>query len=189
MVLKHSAFVDKKPFSDSIKEVRMSIFLAVSLVLTGALFLFVPFMNLKGLFILLASWVMIATIALTIARPLKYCRGFTDISTALLADVFFLIVELSLGYSPQNIQNYRFILCFTLFMLGISRIIEYSQIMAKVRLPMLIVCGAYEVFAAIIIFSEFPVGGYTSIYFLIGVSIILSGFENIQEAGRLRSII
>lgn len=189
MVLKHSAFVDKKSFADSIKEVRMSIFLAISLFLTGALFLFVPFINLRGLFILLASWVMIAAIALTIARPLMYCRGFTDISTALLADVFYLIVELSLGYSPQNIQNYRLIICFTLFMLGISRIIEYSQVMTKVKLPMLIVCGAFEVLSSIIILAEVPFGGYLSTYWIIGISIILSGFENIQEAGRLRSII
>lgn len=189
MVLKHSAFVDKKSFSDSLKEVRLSIILAVSLFLTGALFLFVPFMGLRGLFILLASWAMIASIALTVARPLMYCRGFTDISTAVLADVFYLIIEMSLGYSPQNIQTYRFIICFTLFMLGISRIIEYSQVMNKVKLPMLLFCGGFEIVAAVAIFAEVPFGGYTSTYWLIGISIILSGFENLQEAGRLRSII
>lgn len=186
-MLKYSSFVKKTDYNGIVKETKFNIVFAAVLFLTGLLFILIPIVSLSDVMMLAASWILIITIGLTVMRPLLYCRGLADITTGIIAVLLYFVLELSFGYSVKAIENLKLLLSFILFMLGISRIISFAQLINKVKFPILIVSGAAEMGAAAVIFSQWPVGNYGIIYWAIGMTIIISAFESLQEALRLKT--
>jgi uncharacterized membrane protein len=57
-----------------------------------------------------------------------------------------------------------------------------------ISIPMMPICGIIEMAAAVMIFMGWPDGRFSMIYWIVGMVVILAGFQSISEAAKLSEI-
>lgn len=181
-----SAFIAKSEFSDIKREIRYEMILFFALFITGTVMIMIPIVNLNGFLILTESWVLILSIALIAFRPFLFGRGIADISMTVIWVAFYFTLEFSFSFAFQSIENFKFVISFTLIVLGITRIIAFAQLINNVLFPLMIVEGICEVAAAVMVFSSWPAGNYGTIYLVVGMTIIISSTQHLQSALKLK---
>lgn len=187
-MLKTSSFIVEHSRAHSAKEERYYIIYAAALFLCGVLFLLIPLFYLHGLLILLEGWVLLAVFAMTILRPLFYTRGVADAVMEIFIGSLYAYLCFSLGSSVSSIEDFKLGLCAVMFLAGISRIIAYARMIVIVNIPLMPICGFAEILSSILIFADFPIEGYHMMYWFLGMTTILAGFESLTEAGKLRQL-
>jgi hypothetical protein len=186
-MLKQSAFVSDTSRAKLAGEEKYYIIFSVILFVSGALLLMIPIFDKNGVFILLESWVLLLALVFCIIRPLIYSRGIADAVMAVFTAVFYGVLEFSLGSNLTAIENFRLLICISLFLTGILRILAFTQMMTTTSLPLLTVCGISEMTAAVLIFFEVPSSGAQMIYFFIGMTVIISACESFLESAKLNA--
>ena len=188
-MLRASAFVNEKSRSRLTHENKYYKVIAVVLFICGALTFFIPTLDQSGIFVLAASWMFLVALALTLIRPLFYSRGVADVVMAILISCFYAVIGWAIsGPDLNSIENYVIAISFALFLAGISRILAFARMIVVTSLPLMPICGIIEMVASVMIFMGFPDGRASMIYWIIGVTVILSGFESISESAKLNQI-
>lgn len=187
-MLRASAFVSEKSRARLEQEKKYYIVFSILLFISGLFLLFIPAINFSGILILVSSWLFIPILVIALFRPLFFSRGITDVVMAILTSCFYaLCCWATSGVRVEMIANYRLAICLALFFAGISRILAYTRMIDVINLPLLAICGFAEMAASVLIFFELPNESGAMIYWYLGMTIVLSGFEAISEAAKLRS--
>jgi uncharacterized protein with PQ loop repeat len=154
------------------------------------LLLFIPILDLDGIFVLLSGWMFLVALALALLRPLFYSRGVADVVMAIFISCFYAMLGWAIsGININSIENYRIAISLALFLAGISRILAFARMMVVTSLPLMSVCGFVEMTAAVMIFMGWPNERTSMMYWILGMTVILSGFEYISEAAKLRATV
>lgn len=184
---RQSAFVTENSHARLESEIKYYIVFAAVLFLCGVLLLMIPIFDKNGAFILAAGWALFAVFAMDIVRPMFFSRGLADAVMAILTGSFYALLGYVLGMNALSIESYRLAVCLALFFAGISRILAFAGMISIINLPMMIVCGLAEMTAAFCLFMGWPGYGAAIIYWFVGMTVILSAFESVSEAARLRA--
>ncbi|HEX2938321.1 MAG TPA: hypothetical protein VHO66_05315 [Ruminiclostridium sp.] len=187
-MLRASSFIVERSRAKSAKEEKYYKTFAIILFLCGLLFLLIPLFFLNGLFILLEGWVLLAVFALAILRPLFYSRGVADVVMALLTGALYAYLCFTIGSNVNSIESFRLGLCAAMLLSGVSRILAYARMVVIVNIPLMLVCGFAEMLSSILIFAGWPGYGVQMIYWFLGMTTILNGFESLSEAAKLREV-
>lgn len=188
-MLRASAFISEKSRAQSAKEEKYYIVLSVFLFLSGISVLLIPVFERLGVFVLTSCWALLGALAMSLLRPLFYSRGFTDIVMSILTSCFYALCSFSIsGTTIYMIQNYRIALCLAIFFSGISRVLAYTRMIVIVNLPLTAVCGIAEMTGAVLLFMGWPDGRVQIMYLILGMAIIISAFEAVSEAFKLKYI-
>lgn len=188
-MLRASAFVSEKSRARSAREEKYYAVFSIFLFLSGIFLLLIPVFEKQSIFVLGAGWALLAVLALALLRPLFFSRGLTDIVMAILTSCFYALCGWAIsGTSIYSIQNYRIALCLALFFSGISRILAYTRMIVIINLHLMAICGLAEMMGAILLFIGWPDGRVQIIYLILGMAVIVSAFEAIFEALKLRYI-
>ena len=184
-MLKQSAFVSEKSYVRLTHEQKYYISFAVVLFVCGALFLIMPVFDRNGILIFTASWGLIAALALAVLRPLFFSRGVADVVMAIITGSLYALLEIVISIAVISIGSYRIAICMALFFAGISRILAYARMIVIINLPLMPICGLAEMTAAVMLFMGWPSDSASMIYWFIGMTVILSGFESLTESAKL----
>ena len=184
-MLRPSSLVCDHSRAYSAKEGKYYIIFAVLLFVCGTLLLTIPSFDKNGVFNLAVSWVLLAVLALDIVRPLFYSRGVADVVMTILTGCLYALLGYVIGLKMISIEGYRLAVCLALFFAGMSRIFAFARMVVAVNLPLLLVCGLAETTAAVMIFAGWPGYGAAVIYWYLGMTVILSGFESVNEAAKV----
>lgn len=188
-MLRASAFVSEKSRSRLAHENKYYKVIAVVLFICAALTLLIPAFDRNGIFVLAAGWMFLVALALTLLRPLFYSRGVADVVMAILISCFYAVFGWAIsGVDINSIENYRIAISLALFLAGISRILAFARMIVVTSLPLMPICGVIEMAAAVMIFMGWPDGRTSMIYWIIGMTLILSGFESLSESVKLNQI-
>ncbi|MEG6571355.1 hypothetical protein V6C21_02415 [[Clostridium] cellulosi] len=187
-MLRASSFIVERSRAFSAKEKKYYIAYAVILFLSGILFMLIPLSLLNGLFILLEGWVLVAVFSLGILRPLFYSRGVADVVMAIFSGTLYAYVCFTMGSTISSIETFRLGLCAALFLSGVSRIIAYARMLDIVNIPLMVILGIVEMLSAILIFAGIPGYGVQNIYWYLGMTTLLAGFESLSEAAKLNTL-
>jgi hypothetical protein len=185
-MLRHSSFVSENSRARSAGEIKYYIIYAAVLFLCGLLLLIIPVFDRNGAFILAAGWALLAVFALDILRPMFYSRGVADIVMAILTGAFYALLGFVLGMNALSIENYRIAVCLALFFAGISRVLAFARMVVVTNLPLMLICGFAEMIASFLLFMGWPGDSAPMIYWFVGMTVILTSFESISEAAKLR---
>lgn len=188
-MLRASAFISEKSRARSAREEKYYITSSIFLFLSGILLILIPVFERHSIFVLGAGWTLLAVLALALLRPLFFSRGLTDIVMAILTSCFYALCGWAIsGTSIYLIQNYRIALCFALFFSGISRILAYTRMIVITNLSLMAICGLAEMTASVLLFMGWPDGRVQLMYWILGMAVIISAFEAVFEAFKLRYI-
>jgi hypothetical protein len=186
-MLRQSSLIFENSHARSAKEGKYYIIFAVTLFICGALLLIIFALNRSGIFIIAVSWVLIVVLAFDLLRPFLYNRGVADAVMVIFTGLFYVILEYVIGKNLYAIENYRLLICIALFLAGISRILAFARMIVVINLPLMPICGFAEIMAASMIFVGWPDNNAAIIYWFLGMTVILSGFESVSEAAKLRT--
>lgn len=182
---KASAFVSEKARAEKRRagEKRWLIGCACTGFLCGAALLLVPFTG-GGYAAFAASWLLLAVLALTLLRPLFYSRGVADAAMALLLSCLYALSGWVVGSGTDDIGRWWLSFSLAFFLAGISRILAYARLLPLVNLPLLLLCGAAELASGVLTFLGWPAQPLM-LYWFLGMTFLLSGFEAAAEAAKL----
>lgn len=184
-MLRQSSFVSEKSYTRLAHEKKYYIIFAMVLFVCGMLLLLIPVFDKSGILILAASWVLLAVLVLDIVRPLFYSRGVADVVMAIITGSLYALLGVVIGTTVSSIENYRLAICLALFFAGISRILAYARMIVIINLPLMLICGLAEMIASVMLFMEWLGDSASIIYWFLGMTVILSGFENLTESAKL----
>lgn len=184
-MLRQSSFVKDTSCARTASEKKYYIAFAVALFVCGVLFLILPPLDVNGILIMVSSWVLVAVLALALLRPLLFSRGVADVAMAIITGAYYGVLEMSLGTTVNSIADYRLMISIALFIAGLSRIFVYARMIEIINLPLLLISGFSEMLSAFLIFFGWPSESAPMIYWYIGMTMIISGFDNLNEAGKL----
>lgn len=185
-MLRQSSFVSETSSARADREEKYYIAFSIALFVCGALLLLTPLIDRNGAFILAAGWMLLLVLSLDILRPLFFSRGVADVVMAIITAAYYAFLGFAVGTDVLSIENYRLGLCLAVFFAGISRILAYARMIVVVNLPLMPVCGFAEMAVAVMLFMGWPGEGAGMIYWLIGMTVVLTGFESLREAASLR---
>jgi hypothetical protein len=183
---RQSAFVCETSHARLHGEAHYCFAFSVTRFLCGALFFFIPF-DRYGLFILIEGWLLLAALGFCLLRPLFYGRGVADFVMSLFIMALYGLLGFSLGSTAYSIENYGMAISFALFFAGLSRIVAFARMIVVVNLPLLLVCGLFEMTAAVLLFIGWPGDDAAVICWFSGTALVLSGFESLAESAKLRA--
>lgn len=183
---KTSAFVSERARAEKKRRAGEKRWLAVSACagfLCGAALLLVPFTS-GGFAAFAASWLLLAVLALTLLRPVFYSRGVADAAMALLLSCLYALSGWVVGGGTDDIGGWWLSFSLAFFLAGISRILAYARLLPLVNLPLLLLCGAAELASGALTFLGWPAQPLM-LYWFLGMTFLLSGFEAAAEAAKL----
>jgi uncharacterized membrane protein HdeD (DUF308 family) len=188
-MLRASAFVSEKSRARLTHEEKYYNVFAMVLFICGLLLFFIPVIDRNGIFVLLAGWMLLFALAIDLLRPLFYSRGVADVVMVILTSCFYALLGWAVSGANLNaIENYRIAISLALFLAGISRILAFARMMVVTILPMMPICAVVEMAAAVMIFMGWPDERTAMIYWVLGMTVIFSGFECIAESSRLQNM-
>jgi uncharacterized membrane protein HdeD (DUF308 family) len=188
-MLRASAFVSEKSRVRLAHEEKYYNVFAAVLLICGALLLFIPVLDRNGIFVLLAGWMFFFALALDLLRPLFYSRGVADVVMVILTSCFYALLGWAIsGTNLNSIETYRIAISLALFLAGISRLLAFARMMVVTNLPLMPICGIIEMTAAVMIFMGWPDERTSMMYWVLGLTVILSGFECLSASSRLKNM-
>jgi hypothetical protein len=186
-MLRQSSLVCDSSRARSVKEEKYYMTFAALLFICGALFLIIPVLDKNGALILAVSWVLLAVLALDLIRPLFYSRGVADVVMVIFTACLYALLGYVVGMNALLIEEYRLAVCMALFFAGMSRIFAYARMIVVINLPLMLICGFSEITAAFMLLMGWPGLGAAIIYWFLGMTVIMSGFESMTEATKIRA--
>jgi uncharacterized membrane protein HdeD (DUF308 family) len=186
-MLKHSSFVSETSYARLEHEKKYYIAYAALLFVCGVLFLIIPVFDKNGILIFAESWLLLCVFALALLRPLFYSRGVADVVMGIITGSLYLLLEAALGSAVNSIGSWRLAVCIALFLAGTSRILAYARMIVIINLPLMPICGLAEMTASVMIFVGWPGDSASMIYWFLGMTVLLAGFESLTEAAKLRA--
>lgn len=183
---RQSAFVCESSRTRLHGEKRYCIVYSAALFLCGTVFFLIPF-DKNGLFLLAEGWLLLFAFGLCLLRPAFFGRGVADFVMTLFCCALYALLGYAIGKTADSIRDYAIAISLAFFFSGLSRLIAFAGLIVVVCLPLLPVCGLFEIAAAVLLFYGWPDDDAFVLCWFIGVALILSGFESLTEAAKLHA--
>lgn len=185
-MLKKSFFLNENAYNRYSGELHFYIASGILLTLAGVIMIIIPDLPNNLTLVVSLSWLLLLCAFLSFIRPFIYGKGFADMVMAICTGLFYSVSSVSASFSNiQAINNSRFILSFILFFSGISCILAFSSFINKIKMPFLVIIGIAEFICAILILTGEPNYNVFYIYWLIGLLIIMNGFDYFTQGKML----
>ena len=189
-MLKKSFFMFQHSNYNYNGELHFYVGLGILLFLSGVIMFIIPIFTDNTAFVLSLSWLLILCALLSFIRPFIYGRGFADMVMGVCTGLFYAIASVSVSSTNiQIINGSRLILSLMLLFSGISCIVAFSSFIHLTILPFLIFTGFAEIICGILMLIGFPSFDVFYIYWLVGLLLVLSGFDYFTQGKILSQFI